>query len=96
MVANLQKTAADLGFVADEFLAHYGWVTRNQIATVVYEDTGAYPLTDPVVCGVSTPPTGKSPDHDSDGSNQDDPSVQAHPDGTVRPGSVGGAEGGSP
>lgn len=96
MVANLQKTAADLGFVVDDFLVNYGWVTRNQIATVVYEDTGAYALTDPVVCGVSAPSTGKTPDHD-DGSSKDDLSVPpAHLDRTIHPGPMGGVEGGDP
>lgn len=46
MVAKLQATANDVGWHQDEFLARYGWVTRNQIARVCYEDTGCYGLTD--------------------------------------------------
>lgn len=96
MVANLQKTAVDLGFDVDEFLSHYGWVTRNQIAAVVYEDTGAYSLTDPDVCGVGTPLAGTddgsssstSPTQSTEGSADS----EAHDlNGTVRPRPVGGA-----
>lgn len=50
LVGAIQQTAIDIGLATGEqsagFLSHYGWVTRNQIATVVYEDTGAYSLTD--------------------------------------------------
>ena len=53
MIATLKKTAADVGFDVDDFLSHYSWVSRNQIAAVVYEDTGSYSLTDSEVCGVS-------------------------------------------
>lgn len=95
MVATLRKTADDVGFDADEFLSHYGWATRNQIAAVVYEDTGAYPLTDPTVCGVGTPLVGT---HDGSSSSTPDQSTgssssdsEAHDlDRTVRPGPVGG------
>ena len=69
MVANLQKTATDLGFEIEDFLTHYGWVTRNQIATVVYEDTGAYSLTDPAICRIVGPAT--TPDIDNDDSSEE-------------------------
>lgn len=85
-IANLQKTAADCGFSEGEqiaqFLAHYGWVTRNQIATVVYEDTGAYALTDPPATDPGTPLAEEIQDADRDQSSR--------PDSDIRPGSVGG------
>lgn len=87
VIANLQKTAEQCGFSEGEqtagFLSHYGWVTRNQIATVVYEDTGAYTLTDPAVCATSTP-SEETPD------GQQDPDSPPHPGGDLCPGSVGG------
>lgn len=94
MVANLQKTATDVGFDVDEFLSHYGWATRNQIAAVVYEDTGAYSLTDPDVCGVSAPSLG-NPDGSSTPTPDDTESPadsQAADDlaRTVRPRHLGG------
>ena len=68
LIANLQKTAADIGLApgeqTDDFLSHYGWVTRNQIASVIYETTGAYPLTHPEVSALDTPVSGET--HESD------------------------------
>jgi hypothetical protein len=52
MVAKLKKTGMDVGFAEEqlgEWLSNYAWVTRNEIATIVYEDTGGYDLTDPQV-----------------------------------------------
>lgn len=46
MIAKLQATANDVGWHQDEFLARYGWATRNQLARVLYEGTGSYDLTD--------------------------------------------------
>lgn len=94
MVATLQKTAADIGLAegeqTDQFLARYRWVTRYQHATVVYEQAGAYPLTDPQVFALGAPDVGERP-HDDNPSN---PSVPSHngidPGLDVRPGPVGG------
>jgi hypothetical protein len=50
MIARIQQTALDAGFSQEQltnFLSNYEWVTRSQIASVVYEDTGSYSLTDP-------------------------------------------------
>lgn len=95
-IAALKKTADQVGFGVEEFLARYSWVSRNQIGTVVYEDTGAYQLTDPTVCTPDTPAVvesqhvnqnhvcftdPESADHSQDANNSD---------GTVRPRSVGG------
>lgn len=83
MIANLQKTAEQVAFEQQDFLAHYGWVTRNQIAAVVYEDTGAYSLTDSEVSARSTP-TGEQ----DDGTTNDDSSQRDG--GGLHQGSVGG------
>lgn len=55
MVATLQKTAQDVGFDPEDFLARYGWETRNEIAQVVYEQTGSHPLMADEVSEVGTP-----------------------------------------
>ena len=95
MVATLQKTAVDVGFgdgqAAEEFLANYGWVTRNQIATVVYEDTGTYPLTDSRAFSPTGDGVHPSGDHNDDESV---PATNGHrphdPGRDVREGPVGG------
>jgi hypothetical protein len=98
MVATLQQTALDMGFAEDQvgsFLDYYGWVTRNQIATVVYEDTGAYPLTDSAVSAVGTPENGELPHDDSSQptESRDDFATPApDPLGDLRSRSVGGDE----
>lgn len=51
MIARLQQTAQDTGWSELEFLAAYGWVTREEHAQVTYHVTGSYPLTDPAVSG---------------------------------------------
>lgn len=75
MIAKLQATAGELGFSegpqVSAFLAQYDWVTRNQIATVVYEDTGAYLLTDSEVSTLGIPGSGESPDDDNHTQKED-------------------------
>lgn len=93
MVATLQKTAKDVGFgegeQTAEFLAHYGWVTRNQIATVVYEDTGAYALTDTEVSTVGTP-VGEASHGNNENQLSRQPPASPDPGSDLRPGPVGG------
>lgn len=90
LIAKLQKTAEDIGLApgwqTDDFLSHYGWVTRDQIASVVYKDTGAYPLTHSQVSALDTPSTGET--HESDDASSE--SSGRHHDRGVRTGSVGG------
>lgn len=89
MVATLQNSAAHMGFDEAEFLAQYGWVTRNQIAQVVYEDTGAYILTDPQISAVVTPSLGET--HDDHNSTAAEGSYEESDlDGAVCRRSVGG------
>ena len=49
MVATLQKTMMDIGFKegeqVDDIVSRYSWATRDQIAEIVYRDTGTHPLT---------------------------------------------------
>ena len=49
MVATLQKTMMDIGFKegeqVDDIVSRYSWATRDQIAEIVYRDTGIHPLT---------------------------------------------------
>lgn len=99
MIATLQQTALDMGFAADQvpaFLDYYGWVTRNQIAQVVYEDTGAYSLTDSAVSALGTPETGESPDDSStlalNESHDDADATEADTSGDLRSRPVGGDE----
>ena len=94
LVANLQRTAGDIGLPqgqeTDEFLSKYQWVTREQIATVVYGDTGAYPLTDPQVFALGAPESGET-SHDNDNSTDAAFAVNGQDsDLGVRPGPVGG------
>lgn len=49
MVSKLQATANDVGWNQDDFLSRYSWATRNQIARVLYQDTGFYGLIDSAV-----------------------------------------------
>lgn len=95
MVATLQKTAADIGLApgeqTEQFLARYQWVTRNQRATVIYEDTGVYPLADSYASALDAPEVNES----SDGHDHQPPiyvtSSNGHrSDVGFRPGSVGG------
>jgi hypothetical protein len=56
-IASLQKTALDLGYTQEnsfEFLVRYRWVTRQMIASVVYEETGEHELNAPEVSAVGT------------------------------------------
>lgn len=59
MVSKLQQTAAQVGYApgdqTEAFLAQYSWATRNQIARVVYEDTGSYTLLASEVSELGTP-----------------------------------------
>jgi hypothetical protein len=108
MISILQKTALDVGFSeglqVSEFLCHYGWVTRNQISRVVYEDTGSYALTDKRVSATDSPVEGENHgSQDSPSAPQENPTcpraetedISAQPGGDsrgdLRPGSVGGA-----
>lgn len=96
MVAALQKTAEDIGLPSgpetDQFLSKYQWVTRLARATVEYEDTGAYSLTDPHVSALGAPEVDEPP-------HGNDPEI--HPYAAIatngqdsdmgfRPGPVGG------
>lgn len=100
MIATLQQTALDMGFAEDQvpaFLDYYGWVTRNQIAQVVYEDTGAYSLTDSAVSALGTPENGESPDDGqirilTNESHDDADATEADPSGDLCRRSVGGDE----
>lgn len=85
MVATLRASAAHMGFAEVEFISQYGWVTRNQIAQVVYEDTGAYHLTDPAISEVVTPGETHD-DHSAAAKGSHDQDLDA----AVRPRSVGG------
>jgi hypothetical protein len=88
MVAKLQQTGLDMGFAQDqlgEFLGRYGWATRNQIATVVYEDTGTYSLIDPEV-SASVPTV----DVQNDNESENAPTLPDDPHRSVRQGPVGG------
>ena len=96
MIAALQKTAEDIGFPAgfetEDFLSKYQWVTRLEKATVEYEDTGAYPLTDPYVSALGTPEV----DESCHGDNPENPLHAAtsvngqNPDVDLCPRPVGG------
>jgi hypothetical protein len=95
MVAVLQKTAEDVGLPpgdeTDQFLSKYQWVTRNEKATVEYEDTGAYPLTHPSVSALGAPDV----DESSHGNDPEPPTCAAavngqNPDLGLRSGPVGG------
>jgi hypothetical protein len=80
MVAKLQRTGLDLGFAETQlgkFLCHYSWATRNQIATVVYEDTGAYPLTHPEVS--AQPPSEQGLQQNENESEDPDSGVHRRP-----------------
>jgi hypothetical protein len=95
MVAKLQRTGLDLGFAETQlgkFLCHYSWATRNQIATVVYEDTGAYPLTHPEV---SAQPPGEQGLQQNENESEDgpQPAVRDDPDPGVHRRPLGGDEG---
>lgn len=90
MVAKLKKTALEIGYAEDqigEFVNRYSWVTRNQLATVVYEDTGAYSLTDPEVA--ASLDMGKNDNESKNVSQRRDPTGPG-PDSGVYPGSMGG------
>lgn len=100
MIATLQQTALDMGFAEDQvpaFLDYYGWVTRNQIAQVVYEDTGAYSLTDTAVSALGTPDNGESNGQvhllTHNESPDDTAATEADTSGDLRSRSVGGHEG---
>lgn len=95
MVATLQQTAIDIGLASgeqtDQFLARYQWATREQRATVFYEDTGVYPLTDPYVSALDASKSGGLTPHGHDLLSPPAPSLNgAHPDLGLCPGSVGG------
>jgi len=94
MVAKLKRTGLDLGFAEDqvgEFLCRYSWVTRNQLATVVYEDTGAYTLTDPEVSAHAPTEQGLQ-NNDNESENGSQPALGSgdDPDSKVHGGSLGG------
>ena len=94
MVAKLKRTGLDLGFAEDqlgEFLCRYGWVTRNQLATVVYEDTGSYALIDPEVSAQVAPEQGLQ-NYDNESKNGSQPALGSgdDPDPEIHGGSVGG------
>lgn len=78
MVVKLQKTAEQCGFSQEDFLAHYGWVTR----TVVYENTGVYALTSPEV-------SASTPLREPDDNGEDDSSPESDRGG-VHPRPLGG------
>lgn len=108
MVAILQKTATDLGFREEtekihDFLSQYSWATRNQIASVVYEDTGTFPLTASEVSktnGLDASGTGHPIEHKSSKDDSNDANTAAFSrrddngdddsSRSVRPGSMGG------
>lgn len=94
MVAKLHQTALVIGLAGEdqlnEFLSKYQWVTRNQIASVVYEETGSYPLTHPQVSALGTPEDSDQLPHEHDQGSADDNLNLLHPDLAVRQGSVGG------
>ncbi len=98
MVANLQKTALDLGFDIEQFLEHYEWVTRNQIAIVRYEDTGSYHLTHPSVTGIAAVSVveeqARDDYYDSEDESSKETSAPDHNGGEVCSGPVGSTEGG--
>ena len=55
MIAKLQRAALDCGWPIEEFLGRYSWLTRDCVAHVRYEDTGAYFLTDSEITAVGIP-----------------------------------------
>ena len=90
MVAKLQKTALELGFAPEDFVRNYGWVTRNQIDRRVYEDTGAYCLTDPEVSAQVTPDQGlQKHDNESEDGTDGDPQPRVDTDCGVHRRSLG-------
>jgi hypothetical protein len=92
MVAKLKRTGLDLGFAETqlgEFCSRYSWVTRNQLATVVYEDTGAYLLTDPAVSAQALSGQGLQND-DNESQNGSQPTLGDDPDPEVRGRPLGG------
>jgi hypothetical protein len=98
-IALLQQAAMSCGYSSDQyedFLSPYDWVTRNQLATVVYEETGAYSLTDPQAIALGAP-SGEEPQHVS----ADDRREAHTPNGGnnhrphLREGLMGGDAGGS-
>jgi len=88
MVAKLQKTALELGFAPEDFVRNYGWVTRNQIDRRVYEDTGAYGLTDPEVSAQATPDL-QDNDNESEHGTDCDPQPRVDTDCGVHRRSLG-------
>jgi hypothetical protein len=94
MIARIQKHALDAGYSEQqfpEFLAPYKWVTRNQIATVVYEDTGCYSLTDPAAIALGAPnDLEDTHDDDESGFLADDASTTS--DSACSPMDLGGAD----
>jgi hypothetical protein len=97
MVANIQKTLADIGLApgeqTEEMLAQYQWVTRNQLATVVYEETGTYSLANPQAFALSAPEVDESSHGATNPENLTHASCASngtHPDLDFRPGPLGG------
>jgi hypothetical protein len=49
MVSRLQKTAQDIGFGQEDFLARYSWVTRTKYSATAYEQGPAFAVNAPEV-----------------------------------------------